>query len=67
MSATCTNCGKVYKDRTGFWGLQNYFGISGNFCGPCYDKVSHNSYQQPENPGEYIAILLKQGHKNELA
>ena len=65
--AQCTNCKKVYKDRTGFWGLGNYYGITGNFCGPCYNKVSHNSYGVPDQPGEYLAILLKQGYKNELA
>jgi len=58
--ATCTNCGHESSDGRGFWGLRNYFNISGHFCGPCYDKVSHDSYGNPEQPGEYIAILLKQ-------
>jgi hypothetical protein len=64
MTTQCDNCKKVYKDRTGFWGLSNYHGVSGNFCGKCYDKVSHNSYGKPEQPGEYLAILLKQGYKH---
>jgi len=64
---TCTNCGHTrtpHEAKTmtnGFWSLSNYFNISGHFCGKCYDKVSHDSYGNPENPGEYIAILLKQG------
>lgn len=62
MKAQCTNCETRYYDYTGFWRLNNYFGLWGHFCGPCYDKVSHNSYGEPEQPGEFIAILLKQGH-----
>lgn len=54
----CTNCGKNYKE--GGWSLNKYYGITGQFCSPCYDKVSHDSYGKPEHPGEYIAILLKQ-------
>ena len=58
MSNLCSNCGKDRKGRG--WSLRNYYGINGQFCGPCYDKVSHNSHGKPEQPGEYIAILLKQ-------
>ena len=61
--ATCTNCGYTEKSldsKRSFWGLRGYYNISGYFCGTCYDKVSHNSYGYPEQPGEYIAILLKQ-------
>lgn len=62
--SVCTNCGKekvVEKGQhDGWWNLSNYYGIRGHFCGKCYDKVSHDSYGRPEQPGEYIAILLKQ-------
>ena len=56
----CRAC-DIEKDRTGrqWWNLSGYFGITGSFCPDCYDKVSHDSYQQPCNPGEYTKILLK--------
>jgi hypothetical protein len=60
VHATCTNCGYKSSVSLGFWSLKNYHNISGYFCGSCYDKVSHDSYGNPEQPGEYIAILLKQ-------
>jgi len=63
MKRECTNCGcseESSSNTRGFWSLQGYYNISGYFCGPCYDKVSHNSYGKPDQPGEYIAILLKQ-------
>ena len=67
MIKVCTNCGYTTSTETyaeelaaGFWSLRGYYNISGYFCGPCYDKVSHDSYGKPEQPGEYIAILLKQ-------
>jgi hypothetical protein len=67
MTRECTNCGYTTSTENyteelaaGFWSLRDYHNISGNFCGPCYDKVSHNSYGKPDQPGEYIAILLKQ-------
>ena len=60
----CTNCGYTTDSEDnsarGFWSLRKYYGISGYFCGPCYDKVSHDSYGNPDQPGEYLAILLKQ-------
>ncbi len=58
MLDLCTNCG--CKRNGQGWSLRNYYGISGQFCRDCYDKVSHNSFGKPEQPGEYIAILLKQ-------
>jgi hypothetical protein len=59
--SVCTNCGHTQEGTDlGFWSLNNYYGIRGRFCGPCYNKVSHDSYGNPEHPGEYIAILLKQ-------
>lgn len=60
----CTNCGKEKVTETckddQYWYLGNYYGIRGFFCSKCYNKVSHDSYGNPEQPGEYIAILLKQ-------
>lgn len=58
----CTNCGKENKgeSRRFWWGLNNYFGISGYFCPECYDKVSHSPIGKPENLVEYQAILDKQ-------
>mgnify|MGYP000417390400 CR=1 FL=1 len=58
MLDLCSNCG---CNRAGQgWSLRNYYGITGRFCQECYDKVNHDSYGNPEHPGEYIAILLKQ-------
>ena len=54
----CANCGCEVNGLG--WHLRNYYHISGYFCRLCYDKVSHNAYGEPENPGEYIMILLRQ-------
>jgi len=42
-----------------WWNLRDYFGISGSFCSPCYDKVSHDSYGRPNQPEEFLMMLLK--------
>lgn len=63
MKAKCSNCGAEQRKQSGWWNLNGYYGLWGYFCGPCYNKVSHDSYGEPEQPGEYIAILLKQ-HKD---
>jgi len=60
---SCTNCG-TDSNKGQWWGLRNYFGISGYFCPKCYDKVSHDSYNKPNHPGEYLLILLKQSSKD---
>lgn len=59
MSTTqyCDNCGEAY---TSGWTVSNYYGVSGEFCSPCYRKISHDSYGNPNNPGEYLTVLLKQ-------
>lgn len=41
------------------WNLRDYFGISGSFCSLCYDKVSHDSYGRPNQPEEFLMMLLK--------
>lgn len=58
----CANCGKDAEGRG--WSLNNYYGITGYFCGNCYDKVSHNSYKKPDHPNEYVLFLLKQRNKH---
>ena len=58
MTNTCTHCGNSTQTRG--WSLRHYFGISGYFCSPCYDLVSHDSYQQPNKPAAYMMVLLKQ-------
>jgi hypothetical protein len=45
--------------------LNSYYGITGNFCPVCRDKVSHDSNRNPNHPDEYLLILLKQSsHPN---
>ncbi len=57
---TCIGC-RTVKERNAnqWWSLNNYFGLSGQFCPDCYDKVSHNSYQEPNRPKDYMLMLLK--------
>jgi hypothetical protein len=60
MRTPCTSC-DTDKETCGgqWWFLRDYFGIRGQFCPDCYDKISHNSYGQPEHPEEYTLMLLK--------
>lgn len=56
----CRVCDKEKIQKHGqWWHLNNYFGLTGTFCPTCYDKVSHNSYWQPNNPKDYLLVLLK--------
>lgn len=57
----CDGCGILPKKSgpNGWWALRDYFHISGRFCQKCYDKISHDSYGKPNNPGEYLMMLLK--------
>lgn len=66
VTVTCPGCG--IQDRYSYrcssrqwWMLSNYHGISGRFCGDCYDKVAHDSYDRPEQPAEYLMMLLRLG------
>lgn len=64
MFKGCRGCGIEMTDKTvggwpRFWHLNNYFGISGVFCGSCYEKVSHDSYGKPNHPAELAFMLLK--------
>lgn len=57
-SAPCVVC--YTSEHPGqWWNLTDYHGWSGRFCADCYDKVSHDSYGNPQNPEEYTAMLLK--------
>jgi hypothetical protein len=56
----CTGCGcDKPGGNTNWWHLRAYHDITGNFCGSCYDKVSHDSYGNPNRPHEYLLMLLK--------
>ena len=65
MFKGCRGCGsemtreKTVKESIQWWNLNNYFGISGVFCGDCYEKVSHDSYGNPNHPAELAFMLLK--------
>jgi len=65
LKQSCRACGK--GKPAGFteqwWNCQNYFGFSGLFCSRCYEKISHNSYKEPNHPKEYLMMLLKYGMK----
>lgn len=60
----CVHCEKTSGDVDRFWGLVNYFGITGTYCGQCYTLVSHDSWGNPIHPYEYLMILLKQEKGN---
>jgi RNase P subunit RPR2 len=62
VTITCPGCGiqDRYSSRQ-WWGLNNYHGISGRFCGDCYDKVAHDSRDRPRQPAEYLMMLLRLG------
>lgn len=55
----CTNCG-TSTPSSQWWGLSNYYGLTGHFCPTCYDLVSHDPYGKPTNPEAYQAALEKQ-------
>jgi hypothetical protein len=54
----CKGCGTT-RNPGQWWHLSNYFKISGMFCSACYDKVSHDSYGEPNHPHDYLLMLLK--------
>jgi hypothetical protein len=62
----CKPCGVSDTKRKGqWWSLNNYYGFSGWFCPDCYDKVSHRN-GEPENPAEYVTMLLKRDYQGAL-
>jgi hypothetical protein len=60
----CSECGKARAgDAAQWWQLGKYHGITGYFCSKCYEKVSHDAYDKPNDPAEYLLMLLKHGTK----
>ena len=60
----CKSCDRQDpRDRPNgqWWHCSGYFKISGTFCPECYDKISHDSYQRPNRPADYLMMLLKFG------
>lgn len=56
----CVCCGGEDFGRDHqWWRLCGYFGLSGRFCSQCYEKVSHNSYGEPNHPADYLLIRMK--------
>jgi hypothetical protein len=48
------------KHDSQHWHLNNYYGISGYFCGYHYNMVSHDAYGVPRNKESYGKILVIQ-------
>lgn len=48
------------KHQSQHWHLNNYFGISGYFCGYHYGMVSHDAYGVPINKEAYEKMLFLQ-------
>jgi hypothetical protein len=60
----CTNCDNTSESYSGqFWHCRDYFGVSGTFCGDCYELVAHDAYRNPVNPQAHQEILTKQQKK----
>ena len=60
MNEDCRICGVTRQQRDGqWWHLRNYYGWTGLFCPDCHNKVSHDSYGNPNNPQEYTLMLLQ--------
>ena len=59
-SQCCTGCG-TDSEKGQWWRLNNYFGFTGSFCPSCYDKISHNSYGEPDRPADYLMMVMKLG------
>jgi hypothetical protein len=61
----CTGCGADKpEDGEQWWHLRAYHSITGNFCSDCYDRVSHDSYGEPNRPNDYLLMLMKLGIDN---
>lgn len=57
----CKFCSSLKEDGEQRWHLADYYGLSGTACSSCYSKISHDSYGKPNNPEEYLILLLKYG------
>jgi hypothetical protein len=42
-----------------WWHLQDYYGFRGSFCPECYNKISHDAWGNPVNPGEHLLMTLR--------
>jgi hypothetical protein len=55
----------LYRHANGqWWSLRNYYGISGEFCPGCFDKISHDSYGRPNHRAafrESVEELVRKG------
>ena len=57
----CNCCQKIWTKRhkTQWWELNSYFGLSGLYCGQCYEKVQHDAFGIPRHPISYWNILKR--------
>lgn len=56
----CALCRRIFKGRLrAMWHLNNYHGISGQFCASCYQKVAHTAFDKPKHPVAYRIALKK--------
>jgi hypothetical protein len=56
----CDGCGKEQENKKKqWWGLWNYYGVSGTFCNVCFHKVSHDAYGKPNHPVAYRNMVKK--------
>jgi hypothetical protein len=67
---TCDCCkrsfdGGMSSGKRTWWHLNHYHGFTGFFCPQCYDTVSHDSYNKPEDPAGLLAMTIKLGVKYE--
>jgi hypothetical protein len=53
----CHCCGNT--DLQPGWHLQNYYGLSGNFCHACYKLIAHDSLGEPKDPKGYLMMRLR--------
>jgi len=61
MSKQCCRGCSTDSQKGQWWSLNNYHGFTGSFCPQCHDKVSHNSYGQPNRPADYLLMVMKLG------
>ena len=56
----CTGCGIMPQPSAEqWWHLNDYYGFTGFYCPDCYDKISHDSYGNPQDPEGFTLMLLK--------
>lgn len=57
----CKFCNSPKKEGEQRWHLTDYHGFNGTCCWNCYQKISHDSYGNPNNPEEYLMMIMKHG------